>query len=371
MSSLDTTHTRQSGSVPSGGKIIDTAGGGLIAPASAINRRGFLAGSLAAACGSSLTHLVRPASVLAAETTSATAESLVAALHATLSPAQREKVCQSWDYVHPKFGLLRTRVANNWNCNDTDLSSDFFTAEQKQLARDIFEKLIAPEWHERFHKQLEDDTGGFGHQQSFAILGEPGQGPSQFLLTGRHMTLRCDGNSADHVAFGGPIFYGHDAGGFNEEKDHPGNVFWSQAVAANAVYEMLDGMQRKVALVEKTPRENAVGFRGTALHTAERPQGIAVTDLTADQQGELSRVLGVLLEPFRGSDRQEVRECLAKQGGLEGCRLLFYKDEDIGNDGVWDNWRLEGPAFVWHFRGAPHVHVWVNIADDPSIPINA
>lgn len=343
----------------------------LVGPAN-LNRRGFLAGSVAAVCSSTLPTVgsLTDRSLLAAETSTATAESLVAALYETLTAAQREQVCRPWDFVHPKFGLLRTRVANNWNCNDTDLSSDFFTADQKQLARDIFERLIAPEWHARFHQQLEDDTGGFGHQQSFAILGEPGQGPSQFLLTGRHMTLRCDGNSADHVAFGGPIFYGHDAGGFDEEQDHPGNVFWSQALAANAVYEMLDGKQRTAALVAKSPRENAVGFRGAKLH-AGNPQGIAVTDLSSDQQGELSRVLGVLLEPFRGSDRAEVRDCLAKQGGLEGCRLLFYKDQDIGNDGVWDNWRLEGPAFVWHFRGAPHVHVWVNIADDPAVKTNA
>ena len=24
-------------------------------------------------------------------------------------------------------------------------------------------------------------------------------------------------------------------------------------------------------------------------------------------------------------------------------------------------WRLEGPTLVWHFRGAPHVHAYVNI----------
>ena len=40
---------------------------------------------------------------------------------------------------------------------------------------------------------------------------------------------------------------------------------------------------------------------------------------------------------------------------------------DVGEDKVWDNWRLEGPAFVWYFRGDPHVHVWVNVADDPSV----
>jgi hypothetical protein len=38
---------------------------------------------------------------------------------------------------------------------------------------------------------------------------------------------------------------------------------------------------------------------------------------------------------------------------------------------VWDNWRLEGPAFVWHFRGAPHVHVWVHIADESGVELNA
>jgi hypothetical protein len=30
---------------------------------------------------------------------------------------------------------------------------------------------------------------------------------------------------------------------------------------------------------------------------------------------------------------------------------------------------LEGPSFVWHFRGSPHVHVWVNVADNPSVAI--
>ena len=59
------------------------------------------------------------------------------------------------------------------------------------------------------------------------------------------------------------------------------------------------------------------------------------------------------------------------QGGLDECHLAFYKSDDIGEDGVWDIWRLEGPSFVWHFRGAPHVHVWVNVADDPSVKLNA
>jgi len=32
---------------------------------------------------------------------------------------------------------------------------------------------------------------------------------------------------------------------------------------------------------------------------------------------------------------------------------------------VWDVWMLEGPSMVWYFRGAPHVHTWVYIAEKP------
>ena len=32
---------------------------------------------------------------------------------------------------------------------------------------------------------------------------------------------------------------------------------------------------------------------------------------------------------------------------------------------------VEGPSFVWHYRGAPHVHVWVNVSADPSVKLNS
>jgi hypothetical protein len=46
--------------------------------------------------------------------------------------------------------------------------------------------------------------------------------------------------------------------------------------------------------------------------------------------------------------------------------MSFYNtdyngDGDLGEDGEWNIWRLEGPTFVWHFRGQPHVHTYVNI----------
>jgi hypothetical protein len=137
---------------------------------------------------------------------------------------------------------------------------------------------------------------------------------------------------------------------------------------ANKVYQMLDEKQRAKALVAKAPKESAVGFRGKKIDEAP---GLVVSDMSKDQVAELNRVLASLIEPFRFEDRDEVVDCLKAQGGLEKCRLSFYEDADIGKDKVWDNWRLEGPAFVWYFRGDPHVHVWVHVADSPDVKLNS
>jgi hypothetical protein len=50
-------------------------------------------------------------------------------------------------------------------------------------------------------------------------------------------------------------------------------------------------------------------------------------------------------------------------GGLDTLSLGFYQSEEIGNDSVWDVWRLEGPAMPWYFRGGPHVHTWVHTVE--------
>jgi hypothetical protein len=67
-----------------------------------------------------------------------------------------------------------------------------------------------------------------------------------------------------------------------------------------------------------------------------------------------------LLAPFRKEDADEAMK-LVEANGFEHLHMAFYKNEDIGNDGVWDVWQIEGPSMVWYFRGKPHVHVWVNI----------
>lgn len=310
-------------------------------------------------------------SLAMADESAPTAETLTKQLYDSLSPKQRETICFAWDHQDPKRGLLRSFVANNWNVTKPSINDDFYTADQQDLIRQIFEAIIDPSWHHRYDRQLTDDAGGFGNEQSIAIFGKPGDGKFELVMTGRHMTLRCDGNSADHVAFGGPIFYGH-APEFRESPKHHDNVFWDQALAANDLYKMLDGRQQKTARVAKTPREQAVGFRGDAVRGPQSEiSGLSVQELSSDQREHLQGVLSKLVEPFRTSDRAEAMACLKTQGGLDACRLMYYTDHDLGNDKVWDNWRLEGPSFVWHYRGAPHVHVWVNVADSAEVPLNA
>ena len=332
-------------------------------------RRQFLRTSAAVAGG--LPLFAVPRAAVAAPAKSAPSETAVKALYDSLTDDQRKAVCFAWDHKDKDRGLLRTFVSNNWQITKpTVTGGDFYTKKQQGIVHDIFRGLVNPEWYDRFLTQLKDDSEGepWGASQSLAIFGEPGSDKFEFVLTGRHQTLRADGNTQDHVAFGGPVFYGHAAESFNEKKDHPGNVFWPQAVAANKLFDVLDPAQKKAALLPTSPKEAAVAFRGSKL--AAEP-GLKVSQLKSDQQTELRKVLALLAEPFRADDRDEVVSCLKAQGGLDACVLTYYADHDIGADRVWDNWRLEGPSFVWYFRGAPHVHVWVNVADNAKVVTNA
>lgn len=338
-----------------------------------LNRRDFVrvggTAAAAAAVGTIGSPLIHSRASAAETEKKVSPENLVKKLYDSLSEEQRGKVCFAWDHTDDR-GLLRTHVSNNWNVTDRqtlNVGGSFFTKDQQDLIEALFYGLYNPEWHDRIRKQLKDDAGGYGRQQTLALFGEPGSGQFEFVMTGRHLTIRCDGDSVENMAFGGPIFYGHAAQGFDEKPDHPGNVFWPQAVKANALYKMLDGKQRERALIAEAPYESDVAFRGP---DGEIP-GLPVSELSSDQREHAQEVLNTLLEPYRTSSQQEARTCLEAQGGLDKLRLAFYKSDDVGGDEVWDNWRIEGPSFVWHFRGAPHVHVWVNVGDDPSVKLNA
>src|SRR5262245_23588298 len=264
------------------------------------SRREFLAtaGAVAAAAvgGSFIEWATPKAAAVTPTAVRGEAETAAKALFESLSESQRREVCFAWDYVDPERGLLRTHVSNNWQITKPHIDSDFFTKQQKMLAHDVYKSLFNPDWYPKLLKQLKDDTGGkpWGAEQSLALFGKPGE-KFMMVMTGRHMTVRADGNCEEHMALGGPIFHGHAASGFNEEVHHPGNVFWQQALLATKVYTVLDGKQRDVALITRRPPESAVNFHGSA---AKYP-GLPLSEMTSDQKAEVHKVLMSLIEPYR------------------------------------------------------------------------
>lgn len=83
------------------------------------------------------------------------------------------------------------------------------------------------------------------------IFGDPIKGKYAFLFTGHHLTLRCDGDPTDGVAFGGPIYYGHTPNGYSDK-----NVFSYQTNQAAKFYDALDkGQREKATVAEGDPGE--------------------------------------------------------------------------------------------------------------------
>lgn len=290
------------------------------------------------------------------------AEKLARELYESLSALQKKRI------VRPYEDDLRQRVENNWHILHERVGT-FFERDQQKLIADIFLNLHSEEFRGRAWDQFIGDNRNrraktpdeiFG-TSSVALFADPDVRKLEFVLTGRHCTRRCDGNAEKGIAFGGPIFYGHAAQGFYEKADHPGNVYWFQAKRANALYDMLDPKQREKALKDNSRGED--GTRTVELKEGREKnlEGIASREMTADQRAELLKVVEALLEPFRKEDRAEALGMIQRQ--VDELHLAFYRNDDIGNDRVWDIWQLEGPSMIWYFRGAPHVHTWVHVKE--------
>jgi hypothetical protein len=302
----------------------------------------------AAVAGGLLPLAAAPGRAVAAPQPDSPAETAVKRFYDSLTDSQRKVICFPFD--HP----LRTRINANWSITKPTIEQ-FFTKDQQQALDEIFRGVTSPEGYERFQQQMDEDYGGFGSYH-VAVFGTPGSGAFEWEMTGRHLTIRADGDSLSNAAFGGPIIYGHGTG--DSQKGLPGNVFYYQTQKANEVFKALDGKQREKALLPKAPREDAVPVQG---QKGKFP-GITVGELSSDQKELVEKVMKVILAPYREDDVNEAVAILKAGGGLDALHMSFYESSDIGGDHEWDIWRLEGPTFVWHFRGAPHVHTYVNIA---------
>ncbi|HAB19655.1 MAG TPA: DUF3500 domain-containing protein [Verrucomicrobiota bacterium] len=322
----------------------------------ALPRRAFLKTTAAGLALASASRIWLPPAALAAPTAQSASETLASQLFRSLSPEQRALLCFQFD--HP----LREEIDNNWLITKKPISESL-NPDQQNLVQQIYRQLHAPDFVDRAMQQIVHDSEGKGFNggTSVALFGEPGSGQFEFVVTGRHCTRRCDGDSVAGAAFGGPIFYGHQAGDKDREpSDHPGNVFWYQAKRVNEVFQALDGKQREVALIDGRSRPERATETVRLSRRRDGLSGIPMGSLAADQRGLVRQVLADLLSPFRAADSAEALKLMDAQG-LDDLHLAFFKQQDMGNDGVWDVWQIEGPNMLWYFRGEPHVHCWVHI----------
>jgi hypothetical protein len=307
-----------------------------------VDRRLFLkAVGGAAVLGATSSLMFNAPRVHAAPSPTSAAETVVAELYKSLSPEQQKTLVFPFDHE------LRSRISANWHITKATVKD--LTKEQQALVDKIIRNVTTEDGYQRIIEQTEYDDGGVA-SYSIALFGNPDD-KLQFEMTGRHLTMRADGNSVDKAAFGGPIVYGHG----EESAKH--NLFHYQTKQVNEVFKALDAKQAEQALVKTAPKEDAVKLQG---ESGKFP-GISIGELSADQKELVQATLKTLLGPYREEDVTEVMEILKHGGGLDKLHLAFYQQGDLDNDKVWDIWRVEGPSLVWHFRGAPHVHAYVNI----------
>ena len=179
-----------------------------------VDRRQFLSAMGAAAVAGGLGSML-PATALAGSSKSKTSEA-VKELYASLSEGQKKTLCLPFDHK------LKSRINPNWHITDKILEEDFYSDAQRELASRVVKSLCSEDGYERLLKQMDEDSGGIG-DYSMAFFGTPDSGKFQWELTGRHLTLRADGDNNDRLAFGGPLVYGH-----GEEESPEANLFFYQ-----------------------------------------------------------------------------------------------------------------------------------------------
>ena len=227
-----------------------------------VGRREFLR-LAAAATATAAGGLLLPGSAAAAPSPKSAAETAVKTLYDTLSDKQKKTICFDWDHQDAKRGPLRTHVSNNWHITKPTVASDFYTREQQVRAGDVFKSIFSPEWHQRLFKQLKDDTNGhpWGTDQNIALFGKPGAGKFEFVMTGRHLTCRADGNSSARC-LGWPDLPRPCRQRLQREGASSRQRLLAPGPAGQQGLHHSRGKQQKEALVARRPAEKAVAFRG-------------------------------------------------------------------------------------------------------------
>jgi len=281
-------------------------------------------------------------------------------LFKTMDSDQKKKLCLPWDHKNPKDPLPARLMTGNAPMGKSVIGLEY-TRKQVELLDRVFRSISNGEQgYKELSRNGKFDNSGDFESIGALVYGEPAPGKKfSLVFCGHHLTVRCDGNSEEATAFGGPLYYGHSPSGYSDK-----NVFYHQTKASNEVFASLSAEQKKAAVKPGKWKDE----HGTIKPPAKgmTPPGVTYADLTKDQKGLVEKVMRELLAPYRKEDGDEVMEIIKANGGMEQLRLAFYEEGKNSAAEPWTYWRLEGPGFVWSYRALPHIHTFVAVSSKLS-----
>jgi hypothetical protein len=200
------------------------------------------------------------------------------------------------------------------------------------------------------------------------FCGDPRTGPYQVMLSSVHLNFRLGGRSREGVAFGGPQVYGDQRG--NGRVGLPGNTYRYQMEAAHRLFAAMTPAQRSAARVPQAPAQTNIGVQGRG----GRFDGVPVAELAPASRKLARDVVAGILENYADDDAAYAWQCLDGNGGVDALHVADYHEDFEGGrraaSGPSQIFRLEGPAAVFHFRGEPHLHAFLNVVMDGERPLS-
>ena len=323
-----------------------------------VNRRGVLLGAAGLGAGLLASRLGLP------KVEAATHGELVSGFAAALSPAQRAQVFLPWN--HPSRQLVNTLAIRK-----SPHIGTLFNAQQMPYVWRLWESMQSSAGLARFREPLRAEAGGLDGCV-LAVYGDPAKGPCQSVISGGHLELRAGTQSSG--SFGDGVAYGHQVG--NQELRVPGNVWAHHSDAINALAGLWTSEQLDQAVVAEKPHQLMLQVQGRG----GRFDGVSVSTFNEEQRATFCELLATMFASYAPSFAEQATSDLQHLGGIDQLNVAVYAENGFYGDGVrfldvaaraderayFQVWRIEGPGFVLHFEGYPHVHAYLRIAKDPD-----
>lgn len=284
------------------------------------------------------------------------AEGMIFELFGTLSDDQKKKITRAWDHKPSATDKVTGRLATgNGAVNGLTIEKNY-DKKQVELLDRIFRSIANGEQgYKGLSRNGRFDASNDFESISAIIYGEPVEGKKfSLVFTGHHLTVRCDGNSEEATAFGGPLYYGHSPSGYATT-----NVFHHQTRAATELFRALGKSEKEVAVKSGTWKDEHTTIK--VPKKGDKIPGLCFADMSKDQKALTEALMKELVAPYRKEDGDEVMELIKATGGMEKVSMAFYEEGKRSEQEPWSFWRLEGPGFVWSFRALPHIHTFVHV----------